>query len=388
MGLLDTIQNNPEMMMALGAGLLQGGSPGGTLGGGMQQAFQNAMVAGQNMRQNKLADLKMQEFKRQQAAREAARQGVLDYAGQQARTIESPVFKTGFNEQPATGLYAAGQPEKAKVLSLLAESDPNAALSLLGEQAFPEPTKSTYKVVPEMQESGLWRDLAVVNGKPAGYVGAPYSKSASASSVSVDATTKGLDKYAQERLKGEAAGMTELGKAAKSAYNESKALDRFISNSAKGTAGGAQPLITWTKNFLSSFGYSDDSLSSVAGMQQSIADMKVNKIAQFGARGLTDKDMEIIQQSLPRVDTSPEARIAVANVLKKLKDREIQDYIYARDEEARLYPDLSKKIRIPRWLSEYQKEKGKGQTDGMQPLNIPSGEMQPLPKGIEFLGFE
>lgn len=140
MGLLDTIQNNPEMMLALGAGLLQGGSPGGTLGSGVQQGFQNYLQMGQATRQRRLIDAQTAELERKKAAREAATTGIMGMVGQPQRTIESPVFKTGVNEQPATGLYAQ-DPQQAKVLGLLAESDPSAALGLLGKQAFPEKGK-------------------------------------------------------------------------------------------------------------------------------------------------------------------------------------------------------------------------------------------------------
>jgi len=228
-----------------------------------------------------------------------------------------------------------------------------------------KPAASKYKVVPEMQESGLWQNREVINGVKANLVGQPYAKSSGASDISVG----GSDKYADERMKKQAQMMDELSAGAKSAYNESLALDRFIAASPDSTAGGAQPIISGVKNMLSSFGYSDESLVDVSTMSQALGDMKVNKIAQFGARGLTDKDMEIINMSMPRVETSHDARIAVAQILKKIKDSEVQNYIYALDQEKEKHPNVSAGVITPRWLDEYQDKKD----NTFDPNNIPEG---------------
>jgi len=223
------------------------------------------------------------------------------------------------------------------------------ALAMLNRKEPKKPARK-YKTIPEMQPSGMWQDRAVTDGIVGDLVGEQYKKGSGASDISVG----GDSKYADERMKKQAQMMDDLGAAAKSAYNESLALDRFIEASKTGSEGGAQPIITGVKNFLASAGYSDDSLVSVATMGQALGDMKVNKIAQFGARGLTDKDMEIINLSMPKIETSQEARIAVAEILKKVKDSEVQNYIYALDQEKEKHPDVSAGVLQPRWLGEYR----------------------------------
>lgn len=237
----------------------------------------------------------------------------------------------------AAMLQAAAHPETEAMAKYLA-------------LAQPKPTKPSYAVVPEMQPSGKWRNREVISGQKAGLVGEEYEKGAGATDIDIGAS----DKYAEERMKKQAVRIDDLSKAAKSAYSESQALDRFISQAGTATAGGAQPIVTGVKNFLSTFGYDDKSLTSVKVMEQAIGDMKVNKIAQFGARGLTDKDMEVIHQSLPRINTDPTARVEIAKILKKVHDNTIQDYIYAREEEAKSFPKVSQQIINPRWLREYK----------------------------------
>ena len=213
--------------------------------------------------------------------------------------------------------------------------------------------KPSYKVVPERVKGGMWRDRAIIDGKKAGFVGEAYKKGAGASE-----TTLGGGKYAAERMKIQAKRMDEIEKSATSAYSGKKALDRFVRNSKKGTEGGAQPIISGVKNFLTSFSsYSPDELTSTAVMQQAIGEVKVGLIARFGARGLTDKDMEIINESLPRVATSKDAREKVAEILGKIYEYQIEEYSDALEQEKELHPEVSKGIIKPKWLREYSSKK-------------------------------
>ena len=128
MALLD----NPEMLLALGSGLLQGSLPGRSLGYGLAQAAANmAPYAAQQS-----------ELQRKQALLDKTRQAVMPLLGQPAKTIKSPAFISGQNVQPATGMYAEN-PQAAGILSTYAQTDPNAVLGLLAKQAIPETQKPT-----------------------------------------------------------------------------------------------------------------------------------------------------------------------------------------------------------------------------------------------------
>jgi len=212
--------------------------------------------------------------------------------------------------------------------------------------------KPSYKVVPE-RVGDKWQNREIINGVKGGLIGDPYEKSSGATSIS-NTLGKGDSKYSENRLGGQADRMTEMSKAAESAFSELKAVDRYIAAAEKGAdSGGAQPIITGVKNFLSSAGYSNEALTNTRTMQQAIGDMKINKIAQFGARGLTDKDMQIINESLPRVNTDPESRLAVARILQKIHHRTIDDFKYAKEQEKERYPGVASKIFEPRWMGEY-----------------------------------
>lgn len=167
-------------------------------------------------------------------------------------------------------------------------------------------------------------------------------------------TGKGDSKYAEKRLSDAAEQLTALGKSAESAWKANQALDRFSKASGGGAQGGAQPIITATQNFLSSFGYTADTLKDTRQMEQAIGDILGNKMAELGARGLTDKDMEVLRQSLPRVDTDKASRDNVVEILKKANNNVVAEYENARLEEARVYPDLSKRIPDPAWYKAHK----------------------------------
>ena len=186
--------------------------------------------------------------------------------------------------------------------------------------------------------------------------------------VTVDARQPSDDKYLNKRREQQADQFMALEKGAESAYKRIQTLDRFLEASKKGTAGGAQPVITATQNFLSSFGYSPESLKNVAVMEQAIGDILGTKMQELGARGLTDKDMEILRQALPRVSIAPEAREAVVAILKKSDEFTLNEYSNARAEEARLYPDFAKKTPTQGWLRQYQSKKA---APGAAPQGVP-----------------
>ncbi len=166
---------------------------------------------------------------------------------------------------------------------------------------------------------------------------------------------KGDNKYWEERLKNQATTQGEVSKRAEASYNEMRALDRFLESSKDSTEGGAQPIISGVKNFLTSFGAEFEGLEDIAEMEQAIGDIKVNFFKEFGARGLTDKDMEIIKDALPRINTSRDARENVVGILKKAHAKSIEGYEHSLAEERRVYPEQADKVFTKGWYNEYLK---------------------------------
>ena len=194
-------------------------------------------------------------------------------------------------------------------------------------------------------------DGATVVNRP--LVGARQEIAAAGAARNTNVTnvnTKPDNAYFTERRKDQANQFAELEKAAQSAVNQVAALDRFIKANETGTAGGAQPLVSSVQNFLSTFGYEPKSLQDVRVMEQVIGDILGNKMAELGARGLTDKDMQILREALPRVNIDRESRKNVAEIIRRASIATIDNYRAARDEEARIYPEFSRNNPVPLWF--------------------------------------
>lgn len=199
-------------------------------------------------------------------------------------------------------------------------------------------------------------------------------KAATGASRSVtNVNMPGDDKYIDTRRANDANAFKDLEKAAQSAYNQFSTLDRFIKASEKGFAGGAAPVLASVTNFLSSFGYDSESLKDTRVMEQAIGDVLGNKMAELGARGLTDKDMEILRQALPRVETDKGSRVQIAKIMQKASANVLREYENARNEEARIYPGLANRTPNPAWFKDY---KSNPQRFGIAPANagnVPAG---------------
>lgn len=170
----------------------------------------------------------------------------------------------------------------------------------------------------------------------------------------------GSGKYADKRQEGRATAMAELEKSAENSYKQIIALDRFSEASKNGTEGGAQPIITAVQGFISSFGYTPESLKNVRVMEQAIGDILGSKMAELGARGLTDQDMKILREALPRVATDRESREIVAGILRKSHESTLAEYHNMRQEEARIHPDLSAQMPEQVWYKDYKARQEKG----------------------------
>ena len=174
-----------------------------------------------------------------------------------------------------------------------------------------------------------------------------------------NAGDKGLSEYWKTMGGAKAKTLAEAETRAEGAVKNIYALDRFISASERGTAGGAQPIISGVQNFLSSFGYTSDELTSVAKMQSAISGVLANYMQSLGARGLTDSDMKILKENLPRVETSREARVAVAKILRKSYKKEVENY---GKEQQRAYenapPEMRNMMQPPAWYEDYKTGSG------------------------------
>lgn len=219
-------------------------------------------------------------------------------------------------------------------------------------------------------------------------IGKPFSKKATASESNVNIGA-GEKEYVKERLKKKAEYAGELDKSAESAYKSIKAMDRFLESSKTGMAGGAQPIISGTQNFLASFGFDIKDLKDVNQMEQAIGDILATKMSELGARGLTDRDMDVLKQSLPRVATDRTSRENIAEILKRSNKNTIAEWENYQEEEAQSYPELKGKIPRPQWYKKYKEETAFAPVDGAKPSALPPAmptyeDYDSLKSGTEF----
>jgi hypothetical protein len=160
---------------------------------------------------------------------------------------------------------------------------------------------------------------------------------------------KGDSTYVVERLKGEASNVGKLYSAADSAMRSNAALDRIAANNDEAFAGALAPVLAGAANLFSSFGYDSKALTSTAAIQQAASEMLANRMAELGARGLTDKDMQILRDNMPKVESSKEARMMVVNVLKKANEGTIIEAQKRRQQELKQYPELKDRTQEFSW---------------------------------------
>ena len=183
-----------------------------------------------------------------------------------------------------------------------------------------------------------------------------YAKELEKAAASASKTTINLPKedeaYMVQRSKDEGVITTEMSKAAKTAANNIAALDRFIKNSDSADGGLLQPVFSLAKNFFASFGFDPEGLKSTDDMQSALNSILESKIEQYTARGLTDADMKILKEELPKINTSKDSRVNVARIMQKMYDNEIRVYDERLRQEKEMYP--SQKQFIPGWLKKWR----------------------------------
>lgn len=161
--------------------------------------------------------------------------------------------------------------------------------------------------------------------------------------------------YLKARAKSEADAYNALQAGAESAWRQRSSLDQFIKASQGGYEGGAADLLSGVGNMMASFGVNIDpqGLTDTRLMEQAIGNILGSKMSELGARGLTDRDMDVLRQALPRVATDRQSREAIAEILKKTHDSTIRQYRNRLDWEQSRFPDAN--FYQPTWLPDWQK---------------------------------
>lgn len=150
-------------------------------------------------------------------------------------------------------------------------------------------------------------------------------------------------------------GLRGSESSASSAVTTINALERFLQSSPSAAAGGLQPFLTNVKNLLSSLGVSSDSLVNEQKMAAAIDQILIGKMESMGsaARGLTDKDMETLRNSLPRVNTDRTAREEIARIVIKSKANDIEEYRIQRVNESENFPEMARVRPAPRFYMDW-----------------------------------
>jgi hypothetical protein len=314
-GFLEYLMNPASQgMLNLSAGLLQAGGPsrtpvgfGQALGQGMQQGAQGIQQAQQQQLQQQLLQAKMAELQRQGNAPINVSPGgvVLDPITKQ------PIFQAPFAPRNAE------EPRAPTTRKIKIGTDEVT-------QEFDPMTKT-------------WKEV----GRGPAHSDKPL--------VRVEVGEKGDKKYIETRMTGEAQEVAKLYSSADSALRNNGALDRIAKHSDEAFAGAAAPIMAAATNLLSSFGYDAKALTSTAQVDQAISEMLANRMGELGARGLTDKDMEVLRSNLPKVNQSRDARVAVVSVLKKANNATITEAQERRRMELEQYPDLKGRTRNYTW---------------------------------------
>ena len=225
-----------------------------------------------------------------------------------------------------------------------------------------KPVAGTTGFFTTYDEEGKFTGLVGINDK-----GEPYlvstnqvyakeleraEKGATRVSQSVQGAGEQEDAYMKKSGTQDAEQTKEMEKSADAAYKNSAALDRFIKNSDKAGAGLLQPALSLAQNFFASFGFNPKSLKSTDDMQSALNSILESKMEEFGARGLTDQDMKILREELPKINTSKESRVNVAKIMQKAFDNDIREFDNRLKQEKELYPQ--RKQMIPSWLKSWR----------------------------------
>jgi hypothetical protein len=143
----------------------------------------------------------------------------------------------------------------------------------------------------------------------------------------------------QDVFSADLTNLNEAYKSVQSTISNVSAIERLMSVNDFADEGTLAPLENTVKGIFASFGVNIDNLADNAVLNQAIDGILANYMSELGARGLTDRDMEVLRNNLPRMNQSSEARAAVASVLKSSYRKTLENYEEQRKTFAAKYGD-------------------------------------------------
>jgi len=123
-------------------------------------------------------------------------------------------------------------------------------------------------------------------------------------------------------------------------------LQRFLKGNEKTPEGALATTLSGVKNIFATFGMESESLVAAQTGSQALAAILASEMTERGARGLTDKDMQILKDAMPKMDTSRKARRQVAEVLLGSAQRQVYGQIDAHDQIVA----QGRKLVTPSWM--------------------------------------
>ena len=236
------------------------------------------------------------------------------------------------------------------------EPDPQGAIMAGAGSPYPE----AQRVAAAMMETSAKPQKPVVVGKGGALVSQQgqelYRSPYTGPETDVNITMPGSDKFADEWAKLEVGNYGEHLKAAESAAVNKPAMQRFLASSDLASEGTIQPLFSFVKGVGTSFGLDFESLTAENIGNQANSEILSRFMRELGARGLTDQDMKILRESLPKMTQSKEARESVANIMLKSYDKQLETFSHRFNVMA-TKPEVSHMAYKPSWLTAWEKQK-------------------------------
>jgi hypothetical protein len=164
----------------------------------------------------------------------------------------------------------------------------------------------------------------------------------------------------QRGLQTQKANIEEYVLGAKSATKHlanAKNLQRFLRTNHKTPQGALAGALTGVRNVMASFGVQSNTLTDAQTGQQALDAILASEMTERGARGLTDKDMDILRGAMPRMDSSSDARREVAEVLLRAAQRQVYGQIDAYDQNIAAGSILTQPDWMPQMRAEYENYK-------------------------------
>ena len=148
---------------------------------------------------------------------------------------------------------------------------------------------------------------------------------------------------------------------AQAAVNIIRSVNNLDRLTAKGTfVGSLAPTAVGASQFLSGLGFkiAPDVLSNTEQFQAAVSDLVLSTQASLGgARGFTKEETAILERMFPQIVNSPQARIAIGDIIRKRQLEVIDEYDSLIDDYKSTYKDSripykkidDEEVRYQRW---------------------------------------